>query len=331
MTEAPDHRALRDALVRASIRADAGAMQFRSLVVEPLDDSDTRFAAVDRDGNRAIAIASLRSGATIPGVRLENLDVDYGVEYRLHSADRSEDMRVSVIRCGASDAAILDLFVAFCGALLDNLSDAPSDVEVARQVDEWVSLFRKLELPPSQSLTGLIGEVTIIDVAMARDEWVRAWHVSSMDTIDFGFGSPHVEIEVKTTTRQERVHDISLHQAVHGPGVDRYFASVKLELRETGTDLGTVVREILDSLEDPDLQRHFMRVLGESCGTSLDLYLRQRYVREVSQRSVALFVTSEVPHPEVALPLPPGVSDLHFLSDFGWATPVPRSRLGLRN
>src|SRR5690606_8235894 len=122
----------------------------------------------------------------------------------------------------------------------------------------------------------------------------------------------------------ERVHEISIHQATPLANEERLFASVLVELRDSGTPLGEVFDQIEGRVQGHGELALFRRVLLETCGTSSPEYRRARYMRELSLASLDFFEVASVPQPKVALPLPAGVSNLRFRSDFSSTKPLDR-------
>lgn len=294
----------------------------RSLLVESLDSNNKIFAAVDSDGARSLVVAAQKSSKSIPSLKLSSLSVEYGISYQLHKSDTVEQLRVSVLRCLTPDPAIGDLFATFCIALLDALPDEPSDSDLEREVDKWVALFWRLQGPARTTVIGLIGEVTVLDNVEQLADWVRAWHTSATDNLDFAFSAPSLSVEVKATSGQQRVHELSLHQAMPPITEVHYFASVIVELRETGVRLSDVVEELAEKLRGTFESKLFWQAIAEVCGSSLGEFLDARYLRDVARETLRFYEGETIPKPIVQLPLPAGVSGLRFRSDFSSLEPI---------
>jgi len=322
-----DRLALREALERATARVAAEPIATDALAVESLPVGGSVFAAADADGTCCVAIATRSARVRPPALRLETLGAEYGVKYQLRLATSTDDVRVSVVRCYSTDHNVKGLFATFFSAVLESLSDAPDDQELAREIDRWVALFWRLETPARAEIVGLVGELTVLEMAKDTAQWVRGWHTSPRDNVDFGLSSPPMEIEVKATVSQERVHELSIHQAQGRVGAPRYFASVRVELRETGTPIGQVAEEIADRLAGMDELRMFWKALVDVSGSSFGAFMGQRYIRDVSRRTLLFYRAEDVPQPDVAMPLPAGVSRLRFSSDFSSTTPVETGAL----
>lgn len=278
-------------------------------------------AAVDREGTWAIAIKSPPSVGHVPAMRLATLTAEYGIKCQLAVSGVTNDVRVSLVQCRTDDLEVKNLFATFVAALVSELPAMPTEQMIADSVERWVGLFWRLQAPPRTDVVGLIGELVVLDSGGSTAAWAAAWHNSPMDAIDFGFTGPRLEIEVKATTGRERVHTLAIHQS-HAPESERYFASLMVELRDTGEAVGDLARGIADRLVAEDDRRRFWITIADVCGQQLSGYLATRFIRETSARTLAFYPADEVPAPVVELPLPIGVSDLQFRSDFSSVTPV---------
>lgn len=310
-----------DALAAAGSRVSN--LTSRALYVEPLDEFGNFMAAVDTDGTWAIAFKSPPAAGHVPAVRLATLRADYGVRCQLTISGVTSNVRVSVVRCETNDLEVKNLFATFVAALVSELPATPTEQMIADAVERWVSLFWRLQGSPRKDVVGLIGELVVLDSGGNTSAWAAAWHNSPMDAIDFGFTSPRIEIEVKATTGRERIHNLAIHQAITS-NTERYFASLMVELRDSGETVGDLARDIAERLITEDERRRFWTIIADSCGLELGDYMRTRFIRDTSANTLALYRADEVPVPTVGLPMPIGVSDLRFRSDFSAASPVDR-------
>jgi hypothetical protein len=200
------------------------------------------------------------------------------------------------------------------------LPATPSENDIAFELDKWLGLFWRLKSPPQTDVVGLIGELTVLRVAACSEAWLRGWHGDPNSTIDFILTEPHVEVEVKTTRSAARRHVISGDQAF-GAG-NRFFASVQVDLRESGRSIGDFAREIADGLAPEDVQR-LWNLISAECGSAYSEMMSERFIWQVSIDSLCFFRRDDVPRPQLTYPFPPGVSGLRFTSDFTNSPSIP--------
>lgn len=302
-----------DAMRRGASRASAEKLPARALAVLPTQGDVAALAGADTNGTYALAIVA---GATHPvpaPIQMAVLSVEYGGTYLLDEGGARREVRVTVVRCNSTDQEIRELFGSFAESLLSALQPVPTENDIAAELERWLGLFWRLQAPPRADLIGLIGELTLLRAAPSRGPWVQGWHADPTSTIDFVVANPHIEVEVKATQSPTRRHTMSGDQAF-GAG-NRFFASVQVDLRESGGTLGDSAREIADQLAPEDVQR-FWHLLASECGSAYAELMSQRFVWQTSSDSLRFFGRDEIPRPKIVQPLPIGVSDLNFTSDF---------------
>ena len=307
-------RAVLDAMHRGAVRAQDEQLPARTLAVSQLDAVGVLHAGADSDGCYTLAIIATADLVTPAPIRMAALSVEFGARYLLDPHDARDEVRVTLLRCNSGDPEIRELFGSFAEALLTALPGDPREGDIAVELDKWVGLFWRLQAPPKTDVVGLIGELTLLRVAPSPGEWVRAWHRDPASTIDFVIVDPSVEVEVKATQSASRSHTLSDHQAF-GEGT-RYFASVHVDLRDSGGTIGDFVREIVDDLDRVDDLQRFWNLLAAECGSAYGALMAERFVWRRSTGSIAFFRRDEIPRPEVGYPLPAAVTGLRFTSDF---------------
>lgn len=322
-----DQSALVSAFRRVEARLSEITPPSDAFLVESLFLSRTLFVAVDADGSWSLVVRTRKSARPVPALRLSLLSADYGATYELREGDDVGSLRVCVIRCIASDPEIRNVFATVCAALLKDLPASPSDTDVDTEVGKWVSLFWRLQTPARTTVIGLIGELTLLDSVEHLADWIRAWHSDPDANLDFAFATPPLSVEVKATSSQQRVHELSIHQALPTVRDNHFFASTIIELRDAGVRLGDVVAELGERLAGRSEANLLWRSLAAVCGASLGEFLDTRYMRDVARRSLRFYVAESVPQPSVEFPLPAGVSGLRFRSDFSSVTPADGKRI----
>lgn len=313
--------AVMEAMHRGAARASDEQLPARTLAVTPVGTDGVVFAGADSDGCYTVAIVAATDRSTPAPIRMAALSVEFGARYVLDQQGARTDVRVTMLRCNSVDLEIRELFGSFVEVLLAALPGDPYEGDIAVELDKWLGLFWHLQAPPRTDVVGLIGELTLLRVAPSPGEWVRAWHGDSTSTIDFVLADPSVEVEVKATQSASRTHTLSGDQAFDEG--TRYFASVHVDLRDSGGTIGDFVREIVDDLDRVDDLQRFWNILAAECGSAYAELMAERFVWQRSTGSIAFFRRDEIPRPEVTYPLPPAVTGLRFTSDFSGSPSLP--------
>lgn len=306
--------AVLEAMRRGSVRATDEQLPARTLAVTGVGTHGVVFAGADSDGLYTLAIAAATDRPTPAPIRMAALSVEFGARYILDHQGVHDDIRVTLLRCNSIDPEIRELFASFAEMLLASLPDEPRESDVAAELDNWVGLFWRLQAPPRTDVVGLVGELCLLRVAPSADEWVRAWHGDPGSTVDFVVADPAVEVEVKATQSASRTHTLSAGQAFSDG--NRYFASVHVDLRDSGDTIGNFVRGLADDIESPGARQRFWTILSGECGSGFAPMMAERFVWQQSLNSIRFFKREDVPRPELVYPLPVGIAGLRFTSDF---------------
>jgi hypothetical protein len=315
--------AVQEAFSRLARTAQSRPVDEGGILVEEFATNDAQhFVGLTSVGNRALVLSTDNCGHAIPSIRLASLGVDFSVAYRLNRDGQTTHRRVSVIECSSTEPVIHDLFATFCAAVLSALPPKPSVAALEDEVKRWISLFWQLQRPARTEVIGLIGELTVLNEVADKDLWVRAWHLKASDNLDYAFSTPPMSVEVKSTTSQHRVHELSLNQVDPPVAQEHYFASLIVELRESGMTIRDLVGMIRDEFKETSSERLLWSALSSICGSSLPEFFDVRFSLPVSRDSLRIYTAASVPAPVLLTPMPAGVSRLRFRSDFSFVEPV---------
>jgi hypothetical protein len=192
---------------------------------------------------------------------------------RLYSKERfripSPLAEVSICPVGVGDETALELttgnqtlfqdFYALCCLIADRvqLEGQPISKAVGDTLASWTALISKKRLLDERSQVGLIGELLFLRRVAKELGWKTAsaaWYGPESEEHDFVL--PKADAEVKTTTLERRVHEISsLTQLLPKPNRPLFLVSVQL----------TAGGESRESFSLPDM---VARVLTESARVS---------------------------------------------------------------
>lgn len=309
---------------RLRILMNSGALDQGSFVVERVDDEGLRFLAVSSSGAAALILATSASSA-VPPLRLAGLRVDYGINCVVVESGERREIRASIISTASNGQSADDLFATLCASLADSVPSAPTDRDVATEIDRWSRLFWRLSQPAHTDLIGLAGELVCIAESHDANRWVRAWHPRPEDRFDFTFLPGRGVVEVKSTAKDRRLHEIALGQ-VTGPHLDSQFiASVRVV--DGPTSLGDIVRDIADGLRDDASLLALWNVLTLTCGAGLDEALAFHIDLDIARTSIRYYEAASIPRPVVEQPLPLGVSNIRFSADLDLTEAVDRQVL----
>lgn len=262
----------------------------------------------------------------IPPLALENLLVEYDVASVISSKVAGRHMaRMTVIRCLGTDPELHDLFLRVADSLVGALGPKPSAVTIREAISEFVTLFQRLESnAPVKPIKGLWAELLTMRQASRADVLAEAWHATLRDLWDFNAGVQRIEVKSSGTT--SRQHRFNLAQVNPPKGTVVAVASLCVMPSAQGASVTELLRDLRQRLSGfSNAKSRLDRIAAESLGTAWREAYSLKFDVEKAMDSLAIYDASTVP--AIPLPLPPGVSDVHFVSDLSSSAPWTADQL----
>lgn len=253
-------------------------------------------------------------------ITLEHLSVTFDVPCRISKSDgTSVEGIFTVIRCTGQERLLHIYFLRTLRLLFDLLPSTPSKAEVGQAVSSLVELFRSILTPPRKTLQGLWAELLVIDCAMRPEILVAAWHATPRDRFDFNAG--HERLEVKSTSQRIRQHHFGLDQLVPIEGTMVIIASLFTEQ----VNHGITVMELADSIRGkllsfPLLIEHLDRIVTTTLGDSWRAAYEDFFDKQLALSTLQFYDAATLP--SILMPLPLGISDVHFRVDLSICSPI---------
>jgi len=286
-----------------------------------------------KDGNHfpslLISVSDSTTKRSTAPITLEHLSVIFDVPCRVTTSNGiSEDGIFTVIRCTGHERLLHSYFLRTLRLIFDLLPTIPTKAKVAHAVSTLVELFRSIFTPPRKSLQGLWAELLIIDSVQRPNLLVTTWHATPNDRFDFNAG--HERLEVKSTTQSIRQHHFALDQLTPIEGTQVIIASLFTER----VNHGITVMELADSVREklstfPTLIEHLDRIVTTTLGDSWRTAYEETFDKQLALSSLQFYDASRIP--SIPLPLPQGVSDVHFRVDLSACVPIESIHLSRSN
>ncbi len=238
------------------------------------------------------------------------------------------EKRVSILECTAG-LDVQALFPATAMTILRVLGPTPTMTEAAIAVSRLAAIFSALTRPSRQSVTGLIGELMVILLALDPITAVDCWRVTPEDHFDFAAGD--ARLEVKASSSGLRLHSFSWEQC-NPPHRPALVASLLVDSSGGGTSLRHLLHRIEARLANsPETALRLRETVTATMGASLSTALDHRFDEAASRASLRWFDLHAIP--AIRGDLPPGVGHTRFTSDLSLSDSVSpnllaQSRLG---
>ena len=280
----------------------------------------------DQSGHPVLLVEQRPGVSAAPPLVLENLSVEHDVPCTIVSdVSQHRRVRATIVRCTSSDPDLHDLFLHVVESLIVVLGTEPTDASIHTVIAEVIALFRKLAVErPLKSLQGLWAELFLMAQARRPDILAGAWHITPVELWDFNAGPQR--LEVKSSGSDTRKHRFSLPQLLAPTGATVLVASISVRPAAQGLTVMDILRDLKARLNQwPHLSYRVDQVAASTLGSGWAEAFSTRFDLEVAKESVAFFASQTIPSPHS--PLPSGVSDVHFVSDLSYASPLAADRL----
>lgn len=178
--------------------------------------------------------------------------------------------RVPHLEVRSCDELLFREFYDFCCEVVDEVqvNGINPNSAVDAEWGAWVRLLDREAILSREKQIGLIGEIWLFENICSRIGFLRgldAWHNENIAEHDFCLTK--IDIEVKTTTNEMRIHQIGSMTQLQ-PSNDRplYLLSIQLtpcaKSANGAMSLSSVVNSMRDLTPTPELELQFLERLG---------------------------------------------------------------------
>jgi hypothetical protein len=267
------------------------------------------FVAKLSDGSPVVLLHDTSSAAHVPSIESEYVDIQFHCTCRVSSSEGPVEAQFAMVRCSAIVPELHELFIraiASAAAVLPPLCDTAKLQGILRAL---LDLFRSLSSPADRDIIGLWGELFIIAGSSNVVQTLRAWRAGPFERFDFS--SERGCLEVKATTRAERIHTFSLEQLSHRSGSSGFVASLLLQSAAGGTGVIDLARTIdAQAKGQPLLTRKLWTNVARALGSDFSGRLDRHFSYTYAEANFIVYASSDIPAPNV--PDDPRITDISF-------------------
>ncbi len=267
---------------------------------------------VDLDGHPVLFVRA-QEGALEPSLHTKMVSLHIGQNYSVSTTTGKPGIEfLHALYCETGNPTDIETFLVLSEAFLSRHSG-----DIIEQ-DDVTSFFRSMvrlfEVTPARDVwseqLGLWGELFMMSRVRGFRFWLPFWHSDTTRRFDFTYGQRR--IEVKTTTRSERIHHFSHRQIYTIEDEEILIASLTVNEDDSGLSLRQLILECRSA------------ILGMPCFLKLEKAVRKAGMENISENgprfdaiaagaSLAWFRSTDVPH--FRMPEPAGVSGTHYKVD----------------
>ncbi|MFK7949680.1 MAG: PD-(D/E)XK motif protein [Saprospiraceae bacterium] len=243
-------------------------------------------------------------------INLEFISVKFNRTCQLQNHNDDIETGIYTIVFLKSDSIELQqYFLGIIYLMVDKLPINPEYREVKKEIDKIINLFSKLSKPAIKTVQGLWAELIVIEQSSNPDYLVQSWHKSIKDKFDFNDGFD--KIEVKSTSKNKRIHNFSNEQLNPNENSKLLIASIFTIETGIGKNIFGVVELIKSKLKNKTLGFRIDEVIVETLGKSFEKSFEVFFDYQLAVDSLKYYKCSNIPKIKT-LNIPNEITNVRF-------------------
>lgn len=218
----------------------------------------------------------------------------------------------SIIQLNSDNKELVKYFLEVIGLVLNRLGVTPSVEDLRKELIKVIRLFSNPPKFNKDVIRGLWAELLVIDQSKDPGYLINSWHVVPEDKFDFNDGEN--KIEIKSTSRLERIHAFSLEQLCPNPGSKLLIGSVFVVQSGMGKSVFDIENSIQTRLINTSQILKLREIILSTIGANIVTVENMYFDYTMGSQSLTFFDYAQVPSIPKGL-VPCEVSNVHFSSD----------------
>ena len=244
---------------------------------------------------------------------LESISIQFNQKCQLLSNDKKvADGNYTIIALKTDSDNLQEYFLNILYFVLLKLPAIAKLKELKIEVEKLISLFNKFSKLPTKTIQGLWAELLVIEQSSNPEYLIKSWHYSSTDKFDFNDGID--KIEVKSTTKNRRIHSFSLEQLNPNKNSKLIIASVFAVETGKGKTIFDLMRLIDNKVKNKELLFKINEVLLDTLGKDFEKTFEHYFDYQLAVDSLAFFDSELIPKIETSS-IKQEISNIHFDCD----------------
>lgn len=265
------------------------------------------------------------SAAVAKNIRLQYIEIKYNASCTVSENGESRTSYFNIVTFKSDDDPLIEYFFRVIEAYLASLSTRPSNQEMFERLKGIIEIFRVLSEPPAKTLQGLWSELLVIHSAQKPRILLEYWHNCPDESFDFN--SEFEKIEVKSTSRFERVHFFSAQQLNPPVGSTVVVASLFTQASRDGVGILELCRLIEIKIQHAtELIDKLYFVVSKTLGQNVSQISSVRFDMRVALQSLRFYKHEDLSRIKDDA-IPDEVSDVKFKSDLSTSLSVHPNQL----
>lgn len=229
--------------------------------------------------------------------RLNYLEILFNQNCSLRELGETENKsvkRFTTIRLVDGNSRMIEYYLSLLEVLVSKIESNPKFTLLNDEIKVLIDLF-SVQKPIDKSVVlGLWGELFFIKQSKDISESVKAWHIDETNIFDFTFSNNKC-IEVKTTTKSQRVHEFSQKQIEEYKSFDVEIASIITESSSYGVSVKELWDEISRELLEIDLKSKLTTLISTTLKSDFQSLYDYKYNIELATSTIKFVNTDLIP------------------------------------
>jgi hypothetical protein len=244
---------------------------------------------------------------------LEFISVQFNRKCQLKTNKNNfEEDVYTIISLKADSVELQEYFLEIVYLIIKRISEKPLLKDLKIEVDTLINLFSKFSNPPVKTIQGLWAELLVIEQSSNPDYLIRAWHNSKSDKFDFNDGSD--KLEVKSTSKNRRIHNFSNEQLNPNENSNLIIASVFVVETGVGKNILGLIESIESIVKDKELWFRINEIIAQTLGKDFEKSLDVFYDYQLAVDSLKYYYSEIVPTIN-SLSIPTKITNVRFDCD----------------
>jgi hypothetical protein len=205
-----------------------------------------------------------------------------------------------------------EYFIKILIVLINSIPEKPRLKDLKIEIDKLITLFTKLSKPALKTIQGLWAELLIIEQSNNPDYLIKSWHISTTEKYDFNDGKD--KIEVKSTTKDRRIHNFSQEQILPNSNSLLIISSILIIETGTGVSIFDLVKKIESRVKDKSLLFHFNEMIATTLGNDFEKSFYVFFDYQYAVDSIRHYNSLNIPTINITC-IPPNINNVRFECD----------------
>lgn len=240
------------------------------------------------------------------------IEVDFGEVYTISNGKKKITGKYTSLTLKENSENLLPYFLDVIFIVVKSIPPNSSLKVVKSEIDKLIEMFSSILRGGKGDIQGLWAELLIIEQSKNPDYLVSSWHVVKTALFDFNDGKD--KLEIKSTSKDERIHTFSFNQLIPNSSSNLIIGSVLVTITGQGKNVFDLIGSIEKKVKDKDLLIKVGTIVSETLGSKMNEAYSVFFDYAAAKDSVEFFDLNDIPKLSPKN-IPDQISNIHFDSN----------------